>query len=47
MFKIEIIIRVKNIITEGFVAPFIINKKIPIYSLRDHLQKFINDSYIS
>ena len=46
-FKIEIIIHVKDIISEGFVAPFFINQKMPIYALRDHLQKFINKSYVN
>ena len=47
MCKIEVIIRIKVIISEGFVTPFFINQKMPIYALRDHLQKCINDSYIS
>ena len=46
MFKTEIIIHVKDIISKGFLAPFFINQKMSIYAIRDHLQKFI-DSYIS
>jgi hypothetical protein len=38
---------VKDIIVNGFVAPFFINQKIPIYALRDRLQEFINVTYIS
>ena len=47
MCKIEVIIRIKVIISEGFVTPFFINQKMPIYALRDHLQKFINKSYVN
>ena len=45
-FKIEIVIRVKDI-SKGFVAPIFINQKMPIYALRYHLQKFINDTYVT
>ena len=34
IFKIEIIIHVKDIISEGFIASFFINQKMPIYTLR-------------
>ena len=47
MFKIEIIICVKDIISEGFVASFSINQKIRIYAVKDHVQKFINESYVN
>jgi hypothetical protein len=45
MFKVDIIVRIKDIIPDGFVSPFFINQKIPICALRNYLQEFINITY--
>ena len=47
MFKTEIITCVKEIISEGFAAPHFINQKMPIYTLRDNIQKFVIKSYVN
>jgi hypothetical protein len=44
MFKIEIMIYAKDVVPEGHVASLFINQMMPIYALKDRLQKFINDS---
>jgi hypothetical protein len=45
VFKVDIIVRVKDIIPGGFVSQFFLNQNISIYDLRYNLQEFINVTY--
>ena len=44
-FKIETKVPLKDITSEVFIAPLLVNQKMTIYNLRDYLQKFIHETY--
>ena len=46
-FKIEIKVPLKDITSEVFIAPLLVNQKMTIYTLKDYVQKFINESYVN